>query len=66
MCTLGGYHEYIGRCSGHRGFRYKSKAFMNLLSHMNHDVPRCTEHTFIQGGIWPIPRDHVFSKLAIM
>ena len=32
-------------------FQYKSKAFINLLSHMNHDAPdvpvltlRCTEH----------------------
>ena len=43
---IGGYHEYIG------GFQYKSKAFMNLLPHMNHDTPdvlkispQCNEHT---------------------
>ena len=34
-----GYHEYIGGCSVHRGFQYKSKAFINLLLHMNHDIP---------------------------
>ena len=45
-CTSGGimmheeeYHEYIGECSVHQGFQYKSKAFINLLSHMNHDIP---------------------------
>ena len=35
MMHVGGYHEYIGGCSVHRGFQYKSKAFMNLLPHMN-------------------------------
>ena len=39
MSTTEGYHEYIGGCSVHRGFQYKSKAFMNLFPHMNHDVP---------------------------
>ena len=42
--ACGGYHEYIGKCSVHRGFQYKSKAFMNLLPHMNYDIPLCTEH----------------------
>ena len=32
------YHEYIGGCSVHRGFQYKSKAFMKLLLHLNPDV----------------------------
>ena len=31
MMHLGGYHKYIRGCSVHRGFQYKSKAFMNLL-----------------------------------
>ena len=42
MITSGGYHEYTGGCSVHRGFQYKSKAFVNFLPHMNHDIPRCT------------------------
>ena len=42
MSTSRGYHEYIGGCSVHRGFQYISKAFINLLPHMNHDIPRCT------------------------
>ena len=33
-----GRYEYIGGCSVHRGFQYKSKAFINLLPHMNHDI----------------------------
>ena len=36
---IGGYHEYIGGCSVHRDFQYKSKDFINLFSHMNHDIP---------------------------
>ena len=40
MMHVKGYHEYNGGCSAHRGFQYKSKAFMNLLPHMNHDIPR--------------------------
>ena len=41
MMQVGGYHEYIGRCSVHctLRFQYKSKAFINLLSHMNHNAP---------------------------
>ena len=42
--TSGRYDEYIRGCSVHGGYHYKSKAFMNLLPHMNHDIPRCTEH----------------------
>ena len=45
---IGGYHDYIGRyhehigvCSVHRGFQ---KVFTNLLPHMHHDIPRCTEY----------------------
>ena len=41
---VGGYHEYIGGCSVHQSLQYKSKAFMNLLPHMNCDITRCTEH----------------------
>ena len=26
-------------CSLPQGFQYKSKAFINLLPHMNHDIP---------------------------
>ena len=37
--AFGGYHEYIGRCSVRRGFQYKSKAFINLLPHMNQNIP---------------------------
>ena len=36
---VGGYHEYIEWCSVHRDFQCKSEAFINLLSHMNHDIP---------------------------
>ena len=39
--------------------QYKSKAFMNLLPHMNHDIPRCThgiprcaEHTLFRVIDW--------------
>ena len=39
MIHVGEYHEYIGECSVHWGFQYKSKAFINLLPHMNHDIP---------------------------
>ena len=39
MIHVGRYHEYIRGCSGSQ---YKSKPFINLLLHMNHDVPRCT------------------------
>ena len=46
---VGGYHEYIGRiyeyirgCSAHQGFQYKSKAFINLFPHINHNTPRFT------------------------
>ena len=39
MIHVGGYHEYIEECSVHRGFQYKSKAFINFLPHMNHDIP---------------------------
>ena len=63
----GGYHEYIWGCSVHRGgggggggsvqliggFQYKSKASMNLLPHMNHDIPQCTEHTLYMVGLSP-------------
>ena len=34
MMNVGGHHEYIRECSVHR-----SKAFIDLLPHMNHDVP---------------------------
>ena len=44
MSTSWGCYEYFGGCSIHRGFQHKSKAFINLLPHMNHDIPRCTEH----------------------
>ena len=40
----GGYYEHIGRCSVHWSLQYKSKAFINLLPHMNNGVPRCIEH----------------------
>ena len=40
--SCGEYHEYIGGCSVHRDFQYTSKSFINLLPHMNHDMPRCT------------------------
>ena len=33
------YHEYIRGRSVHRGFQYKSKAFINLLPRMYHDIP---------------------------
>ena len=36
--ACGGYHEYIGGCSVHQGFQYKSKTFVNLLPRMNHDI----------------------------
>ena len=44
---IGRYHDACGRyydlCGGissvHRGFQYKSKAFINLLSHMSHGIP---------------------------
>ena len=39
MMHVGGYHEYTGGCSVSWGFQYKSKAFINLLSHMNYDIP---------------------------
>ena len=29
---IGGYHEYIGGCSVQRGFQYKLKGFVTLLS----------------------------------
>ena len=52
--TSGGYHEYIGGyleyirgCSVIRTFQNKSKAFMNLFPHMNHDSPRCHEYPLI-------------------
>ena len=35
---IGGYHEYIDGFSVHRAFQYESKAFINLLPHMNHDI----------------------------
>ena len=51
MIHVGGYHEYIGGLFSTLMCQYKSKAFVNLLSHMNHDAPdvlmltyRCTEH----------------------
>ena len=47
--ACGGYHEYIGGCSEHWGFQYKSKAFINLLAHMNHDI-QCPELTHIIQG----------------
>ena len=37
--ACGGYNEYIGGCLLHRGFQYKSKAFISLLPHMNHNIP---------------------------
>ena len=34
------YHDsYGGKPCVHRGFQYKPKAFINLLPHMNHDIP---------------------------
>ena len=54
MMHVEGYHEYIGGCSAHRGFQYKSKAFMNLLPHMNNDIPRCTEHPLMPQDIPPM------------
>ena len=38
MMHVGRYHEYIGGRSAHQGLQYKSKTFMNLLPHMNHDI----------------------------
>ena len=38
MSTSGEYHEYIEGCPVPRGFQYKSKAFIILLPHMNHDM----------------------------
>ena len=35
---IGGCHDYIGGYSVHRGFQYESKAFIDLLPHMNHDI----------------------------
>ena len=43
MISCGGYHDYIGGCSVHRGFQYWNEMLLSdLLSHMNHDIPRCT------------------------
>ena len=39
MMHVGGYHVYIRGCSLRRGFQYKSKAFINLLPHIKHDIP---------------------------
>ena len=39
MIHVGGYHEYLGGCSIHWCFQYKSKDFINLLSRMNHVPP---------------------------
>ena len=41
--TCGGYHEHIEGCPVRRSFQCKSKVFINLLPHMNHDIPRCTQ-----------------------
>ena len=38
MIHVGRYHEYIGGCPVDRGFQYKSKAFISLFPHMNHDI----------------------------
>ena len=38
MIRVGGY-EYIGGCSVHWGFQYKSKGCINFHPHMNHDPP---------------------------
>ena len=56
VCSAhGGYHEYIGGCSVRRSFQYKSKAFINLLPHMNNGVPRCT-HGYLSDVLnTPIP-----------
>ena len=39
MIRVEEYHEYNGGCSVHRGFQYKSKAFINLLPHISLDIP---------------------------
>ena len=39
MIHVWGYHEYIGRCSVHRAFQYKSKASINLVRHINPEIP---------------------------
>ena len=46
MSTSGGYHEYIGGCSVHRGmfstleFSIEiEKILSSLLPHMYHDIP---------------------------
>ena len=36
MIHMGQYHECIRGCSGSQ---YKSKAFINLVPHMNRDIP---------------------------
>ena len=38
MIHVGGHRKYTRGCSVHQGFQYKSKAFINLLPHMNRDV----------------------------
>ena len=44
MSTSGGYHEYIGGCSVHRGM-FSTSEFsieiqdIKLLPHMYHDIP---------------------------
>ena len=53
--STSGDYEYIEGCSVHRGFQYKSKAFINLLCHMNRDIPpiysRYSPDVFVvQGG----------------
>ena len=52
--ACGGYHEYIGGCSVHRDFQYKSKALINLLPHMNHDIPPCTEYCLMYSRYPPM------------
>ena len=41
---IGGYHEYVGDVQYIGVFNKNQKPFMNLLPHMNHDTPPCTEH----------------------
>ena len=39
-----GYHKYMGDVQYIGVFNINSKVFINLLPHMHHDVPWCTEY----------------------
>ena len=74
-CMWGDIMIHLGTSRVHRGFQYKSKAFINLLPHMNHDIPamyswypsnvlnipRCTEHTLYRVNILMLKGQFIFT-----